>query len=79
MLISWLDFGEILLETFLGRIFFKKFWYVFSSSNTLLAISQEGLVRLMWNVKEVQWVDVPDSDRGDFRRQRAVDLSSYVV
>ena len=26
----------------------------------------------------VGWVDVPDSDWGDFRRRRAVDISSYI-
>ena len=25
----------------------------------------------------VRWADVPDSDRGDFRRRRAVDISSF--
>ena len=28
-------------------------------------------------VTVVAWVDVPDSDRGDFRRRRAVDISSF--
>ena len=35
------------------QIFFKKFGCVFSRSNTILDISQEWLVRLMWNEKEV--------------------------
>ena len=39
------------------QIFFKKFGCVFSRSNTILAISQEWLVRLMWNKKEVHWLD----------------------
>ena len=30
------------------------------------------------NVTMVGWADVPDSDRGDFRRQHAVDISSFV-
>ena len=39
------------------QIFFKIFRYVFSGSNTILAISQECLVRLMWNKKEVHRLD----------------------
>ena len=56
MLITWLDFGEILLETF-WRIFFKNFGCVFSRWNTPLVISQEWLVRLMWNEKKVHRLD----------------------
>ena len=51
-----------------------------------------GMGRLTWNEKGVShpfktmiltcvtmvvWADVPDSDRGDFRRRRAVDISSF--
>ena len=39
------------------QIFFKNFGCVFSRSNTILAISQEWLVRLMWNEKEVHRLD----------------------
>ena len=39
------------------KIFFKKFGCVFSRSNTILAISQEWLVRLMWNEKEMHRLD----------------------
>ena len=39
------------------QIFFKKFGCVFSRSNIILAISQEWLVRLMWNEKDVHWLD----------------------
>ena len=54
MLITWLDFGGILLEIlFFCQIFLEDFGCVFSTSNTLLDISQEWLVRLMWNEKEV--------------------------
>ena len=57
------------------QIFFKNFECVFSRSNTILAISQEWLVRLMWNEKEVHWVqyviltlDLPhDLDLGCFK------------
>ena len=39
------------------QIFLKNFVCVFSRSNTILAISQEWLVRLMWNEKEVHgWI-----------------------
>ena len=27
-------------------------------------------------VTMVRWADAPDSDRGDFRRRRAIDISS---
>ena len=37
--------------------FLINFGYVFSRSNTILAISQEWLVRLMWNKKKVHWLD----------------------
>ena len=33
---------------------------------------------ILTSVTMVGWADVPDSDRGDFRRQRAVDISSLV-
>ena len=61
---------------------------------SLEALSQEWDGRLTWNEKDpghpimitiltsvtmVGWADVPDSDRGDFRRQRAVDISSFFV
>ena len=39
------------------QIFFKNFGCVFSRSNTILAISQEWLVQLIWNEKEVHWLD----------------------
>ena len=53
MVITWLDFGGILFET----LFFFANRCVFSRSNTLLDISQEWLVRLMWNEKEVHRLD----------------------
>ena len=52
------DFGWILLEMF---FFFSKFALkildVFFQGQTLLHISQEWLVRSMWNEKEVHWLD----------------------
>ena len=57
MFITWLDFGGILEEIFFCQIFFENFGCVFSRSNTLLGISQEWLVRLMWNEKEVHRLD----------------------
>ena len=45
MFITWLDFGEV----FFSQIFFNNFGYVFSRFNTILAITQEWLVPLMWN------------------------------
>ena len=56
-----------------------------------IALSQEWDGRLTWNEKDVShpfmtmiltsatmvvWADLPDSDRGDFKRRRAVDKSS---
>ena len=53
MLITWLDFGEILLITFFFAIYFKKI-RIFFQGQTLLAISQEWLVVwLIWNKKEM--------------------------
>ena len=64
-----------------------------SSSESEIALSQEWDGRLTWNEKDVShpfrtmiltivtmvgWADVPDSDWGDFRRQRAVDISSFL-
>ena len=56
-----------------------------------ITLSQEWDGRVTWNKKDVShpfmtmiltsvtmvgWVDVPESDRGDFRRRRVVDISS---
>ena len=63
-----------------------------SRSESEIALSQKWGGRLTWKVKDVShpfmtmiltsvtmvgWADVPDSDWGDFRRRRAVDISSY--
>ena len=65
-----------------------------SRSEFEIASSQEWDGRLTWNEKDlshpfmtmiltsvitVGWADVPDSDRGDFTRRRAVDVSSYIL
>ena len=34
------------------------------------------MTMLLTSVTMVGWADVPDSDWGDFRRRRAVDISS---
>ena len=62
-----------------------------SRSESEIALSQEWGSRLTMNEKDVShpfmtmiltcvtvvaWADVPDSNRGDFRRRRAVDISS---
>ena len=62
-----------------------------SRSESEIVLSQEWGSRLTMNEKDVShpfmtmiltcvtmvaWADVPDSDRGDFRRRRAVDISS---
>ena len=62
-----------------------------SRSESDIALSQEWGSRLTMNEKDVShpfmamiltcitmvgWADVPNSDRGDFRRRRAVDISS---
>ena len=57
MLITWLDFGGLLLDTVFCQVFFENFGCVFSRSNILLHISQEWLVRLMWNEKNVYLLD----------------------
>ena len=64
-----------------------------SRSESEIALSQEWGSRLTMNEKDVShpfmtmiltcvtvvaWADVPDSDRGDFRRRRAVDISSFL-
>ena len=63
-----------------------------SRSESEIALFQEWDGRLTWNEKDVshpfmtmiltsvtmvRWADVPDSDWGDFRHGRAVDISSY--
>ena len=55
MLITRLLLGECCWKPYFCRISFENFGCVFSRSNTLLDISQEWLVRLMWNEKEVDW------------------------
>ena len=62
-----------------------------SRSESEITLPQEWDDRLTWNEKDVSppfmtmiltsvtmlgWVDVPDSDRGDFRRRLAVDIFS---
>ena len=64
-----------------------------SRSESEIALSQEWDGRLTWNKKDVNhpfmtmvltgvtvvvWADVLDSDRGDFRRWRGVDISSLL-
>ena len=64
-----------------------------SRSESEIALSQEWGSLLTMNEKDashpfmtmiltcvtmVGWADVPDSDRGDFRRRRAVDISSLI-
>ena len=53
MVIIWVDFDEVLLKNVNLQIFVKNFRCVFSRSNTILAISQEWLVWLIWNEREV--------------------------
>ena len=63
-----------------------------SRSESEIALSQEWDGRLTWNKNDVShpfmtmiltsvtmmgWADVLDSDRGDFRRRCAVDISSF--
>ena len=63
-----------------------------SRSESEIALSQEWGSLLTMNEKDashpfmtmiltcvtmVGWADVPDSDRGDFRHRRAVDISSF--
>ena len=55
MLYTWLNVGEIMLETLL--VFCFKLRMCFARSDTLLVISQEWLVRLTWNEKEVHRLD----------------------
>ena len=57
MLITWIDFGEIPLENLFLPNFLKNFRMFFSRSDTLLDISQEWMVRLIWNEKEVHQLD----------------------
>ena len=49
--------GDYLIRFWRNSVENCYFWCVFSRSNTILAISQEWLVRLMWNEKEVHWLD----------------------
>ena len=41
------------------------------------AVSHPFMTMILTNVTMVGWVDVPDSDWDDFRRQRAVNISSF--
>ena len=65
-----------------------------SRSESEIALSQEWGSLLTMNEKDasypfmtmiltcvtmVGWADVPDSDRGDFRRRRAVNISSFIT
>ena len=57
MVITWLDIGEVLLDTFILANFLLKFGCYFSRSNTFLVISKEWLVWLMWDEMEVNRLD----------------------
>ena len=37
----------------------------------------QSMTRILTSVTTAGWADVLNSDRGDFRRQRAIDISSY--
>ena len=39
-------------------------------------VSHQFMNIILTSVTVVGWADVPDSDRSDFRRRRAVDISS---
>ena len=39
-------------------------------------VSHPFMTMILTSVTMVGWADVQDSDRGDFRRRRAVDISS---
>ena len=39
-------------------------------------VSHPFMTMILTSVTMVGWADVPDSDWGDFRRRRAVDISS---
>ena len=41
-------------------------------------VSHPFMTMILTCVTMVGWADVPDSDRGDFRRRRSVDISSYI-
>ena len=41
-------------------------------------VSHPFMTMILIYVIMVGWADVPDSDRGDFRRRHAVDISSCV-
>ena len=56
MVFTWLDFGVVLLKTVILANFLDNFRMCFFKV-TILAISQEWLVRLMWNKKEVHRYD----------------------
>ena len=61
MPITWLNFGEMLFETFFGE--FKKKSNLFFQTQTLFAISREWLVWLTWNEKmhqlDARWIIQP--------------------
>ena len=42
-------------------------------------VSHPFMTMILTSVTMVGWVDVPDSDWGDFRRRRAVDILGYAI
>ena len=88
--VSWYDSGSTVWPCPLNTP--KTLTLGVSRSESEIALSQEWGGWLTWNKKDVShqfktvlltsvamvlgWADVPDSDRGDFRRRRAVDISS---
>ena len=54
---------------------------VYQERGSLLTMNEKDasrpfMIMILTCVTMVGWVDVPDSDRGDFRRRRALDISS---
>ena len=41
-------------------------------------VSPPFMIMILTSVTMVGWADVPDSDRGDFKRRRAIDISISV-
>ena len=92
--VSWCDTGLIVWLCPLTTPMTLTLGVEISRSESEMALSQDWDGRLTWNEKDmsypfmtmiltsltmVGWADVPDSDLGDFRRRRAINISSWCI
>ena len=67
-----LDLGVSRSESEIALLQERDGWLTWNETD----VSHPFMTMILTSATMVGWVDVPDNDRGAFRRQRAVDISS---